>query len=148
VLLLDEPLSNLDAKLREEMRFEIKDLQTRLGITAIYVTHDQEEALALSDRVAIMNQGRIEQIGTPEEIYERPRSKFVADFIGLSNFIEGVVSGFDELGRAVITREGEQLLIPVSEDLVQGQQSWSSCGLMKSNCFPRIKARARTPLTA
>jgi ABC-type Fe3+/spermidine/putrescine transport system ATPase subunit len=87
VLLLDEPLSNLDAKLREEMRFEIRDVQKRLGITAIYVTHDQEEALALSDRVAIMNRGRIQQVGTPEEIYEHPQSKFVADFIGLSAFI-------------------------------------------------------------
>lgn len=87
VLLLDEPLSNLDAKLREEMRFEIRDVQKRLGITAIYVTHDQEEALALSDRVAIMNRGRLEQVGTPEEIYEQPQSKFVADFIGLSAFI-------------------------------------------------------------
>ncbi|MFQ6057350.1 MAG: ABC transporter ATP-binding protein [Anaerolineae bacterium] len=122
VLLLDEPLSNLDAKLREEMRFEIKDLQTRLGITAIYVTHDQEEALALSDRVAIMNQGRIEQVGTPEAIYEEPQSKFVADFIGLSNFIEGIVSAFDDLGRAVIAREDGRLLIPASEDLARGQR--------------------------
>lgn len=87
VLLFDEPLSNLDAKLREEMRFEIRDLQRRLNITSIYVTHDQEEALALSDRIAIMNKGRLAQLGTPEEIYERPRSKFVADFIGLANFL-------------------------------------------------------------
>ena len=72
VLLLDEPLSNLDAKLREEMRFEIKEVVTRLGITAVYVTHDQGEALALSDRVAIMNRGHLEQLGTPEEIYESP----------------------------------------------------------------------------
>jgi spermidine/putrescine ABC transporter ATP-binding subunit len=95
VLLLDEPLSNLDAKLREGMRFEIKDLQVRLGITAVYVTHDQEEAQALSDRVAIMNRGRIEQVGTPEEIYERPGSQFVADFIGLSNFLEGTVTAVE-----------------------------------------------------
>ncbi|MFI5342570.1 MAG: ABC transporter ATP-binding protein [Candidatus Methylomirabilales bacterium] len=91
VLLLDEPLSNLDAKLREEMRFEIKEVVTRLGITAMYVTHDQAEALALSDRVAIMNRGRLEQLGTPEEIYEQPSSRFVAEFIGLSNFLEGRV---------------------------------------------------------
>ncbi len=91
VLLLDEPLSNLDAKLREEMRFEIKDVVTRLGITAVYVTHDQEEALALSDRVAIMSRGRLEQVGTPEEIYAAPRSRFVAEFVGLSNFLEGRV---------------------------------------------------------
>jgi spermidine/putrescine ABC transporter ATP-binding subunit len=89
VLLLDEPLSNLDAKLREEMRFEIKEVVTRLGITAMYVTHDQGEALALSDRVAIMNRGRLQQLGTPEEIYESPNSRFVAEFIGLSNFLDG-----------------------------------------------------------
>ncbi|MBI4536936.1 MAG: ABC transporter ATP-binding protein [candidate division NC10 bacterium] len=92
VLLLDEPLSNLDAKLREEMRFEIKEVVTRLGITAMYVTHDQAEALALSDRVAIMNRGRLQQLGTPEEIYETPNSRFVAEFIGLSNFLEGRVA--------------------------------------------------------
>lgn len=91
VLLLDEPLSNLDAKLREEMRFEIKEVVTRLGITAMYVTHDQAEALALSDRVAIMNRGRLEQLGTPEDIYESPNSRFVAEFIGLSNFLYGRV---------------------------------------------------------
>jgi len=91
VLLLDEPLSNLDAKLREEMRFEIKELQRRLDITAVYVTHDQAEALALSDRVAVMNEGQVEQVGTPDEIYDQPGSQFVADFIGLSDFIEGTV---------------------------------------------------------
>jgi spermidine/putrescine ABC transporter ATP-binding subunit len=91
VLLLDEPLSNLDAKLREEMRFEIKEVVTRLEITAMYVTHDQAEALALSDRVAIMNRGRLQQLGTPEEIYESPNSRFVAEFIGLSNFLDGRV---------------------------------------------------------
>jgi spermidine/putrescine ABC transporter ATP-binding subunit len=91
VLLLDEPLSNLDAKLREEMRFEIKEVVTRMGITAMYVTHDQAEALALSDRVAIMNRGRLQQLGSPEEIYESPNSRFVAEFIGLSNFLEGRV---------------------------------------------------------
>jgi len=95
VLLLDEPLSNLDAKLREEMRFEIKEVVTRLGITAMYVTHDQGEALALSDRVAIMNKGRLEQLGTPEEIYETPRSRFVAEFIGLSNFLDGIVQSVE-----------------------------------------------------
>ncbi|MBI4572432.1 MAG: ABC transporter ATP-binding protein [candidate division NC10 bacterium] len=101
VLLLDEPLSNLDAKLREEMRFEIKEVVTRLGITAMYVTHDQAEALALSDRVAIMNRGRLEQLGTPEEIYEKPQSRFVAEFIGLSNFLEGQVQAVDRDTMAV-----------------------------------------------
>jgi iron(III) transport system ATP-binding protein len=101
VLLFDEPLSNLDAKLREEMRFEIRDLQRRLNITSIYVTHDQEEALALSDRIAIMNRGRLAQLGTPEEIYERPRSKFVADFIGLANFLPAQVQTVRS-GRATV----------------------------------------------
>ena len=93
VLLFDEPLSNLDAKLRAEMRVELRELQRRLDITSLYVTHDQEEALAISDRVIVMNGGRIEQIGTPEEIYNRPRSRFVADFVGSANLIEGKVRG-------------------------------------------------------
>jgi ABC-type Fe3+/spermidine/putrescine transport system ATPase subunit len=93
VVLFDEPLSNLDAKLRAEMRVELRDLQRRLDITSVYVTHDQEEALAISDRVIVMNVGVIEQIGTPEEIYNRPRSRFVADFVGSANLIEGKVSG-------------------------------------------------------
>jgi len=91
ILLLDEPLSNLDAKLREEMRFELRELQKKLGITAVYVTHDQAEALALSDRIAVMNAGRIMQIGTPMEIYESPANTFVADFIGKINFLEGSI---------------------------------------------------------
>ena len=92
LLLLDEPLSNLDAKLREKMRFELKRLQRELKITTVYVTHDQSEALALSHRIAVMNEGRIQQIGTPREIYEQPGSQFVADFVGNTNFIEGTVS--------------------------------------------------------
>ena len=88
LLLLDEPLSNLDAKLREHMRFELRIMQKRLGLTAIYVTHDQEEALTLSDRLVVMNGGNIEQVGTPEEIYERPATRFVAQFIGKANMIE------------------------------------------------------------
>ena len=89
VLLLDEPLSNLDLKLREEMRLEIVGLQRRLGITTVLVTHDQSEALAVSDRVAVMNRGRIEQVGSPEEVYERPATRFVAAFLGITNFIAG-----------------------------------------------------------
>jgi iron(III) transport system ATP-binding protein len=92
LLLLDEPLSNLDARLREEMVFELHRLQRELGITAIYVTHDQTEALAMSDRVAVMRDGRIEQVGKPREVYEKPTTRFVADFIGASNFIEGTVA--------------------------------------------------------
>jgi iron(III) transport system ATP-binding protein len=89
LLLLDEPLSNLDAKLREKMRFELKRLQRELRITTVYVTHDQSEALALSHQIAVMHEGRIQQIGTPREVYENPANRFVADFVGNSNFIDG-----------------------------------------------------------
>src|SRR3954470_22824519 len=95
LLLLDEPLSNLDAKLRERMRFELKRLQRELGITTVYVTHDQSEALALSHAIAVMSRGRIEQIGTPREIYERPVNQFVADFVGSSNFLDATVRAAD-----------------------------------------------------
>src|SRR5204862_2471805 len=91
VLLFDEPLSTLDAKLRTQMRGEIRDLQRRLGITAVYVTHDQEEAMAISDRIAVMNKGVIEEIGSAGELYRRPASMFVARFIGRSDLIEAVV---------------------------------------------------------
>jgi spermidine/putrescine transport system ATP-binding protein len=91
VLLLDEPLSALDQKLRKEMQQELKSLQERVGITFIFVTHDQEEALTMSDRIAVMSQGKVLQVGTPTEIYERPNCKFVADFIGETNFVEGHV---------------------------------------------------------
>lgn len=92
VLLFDEPLSNVDAKLRRKVRAEIRDLQQRFGLTAVYVTHDQEEALAVSDRIVVMKMGQIAQIGTPAELYERPASAFVADFIGDANLIEGRVA--------------------------------------------------------
>jgi len=93
LLLFDEPLSNLDFKLRIQMRYELRDLQRRLGKTAVYVTHDQSEALALSDRIAVLSEGRIEQVGTPSEIYEQPASAFVADFIGSSNLVTAHVRG-------------------------------------------------------
>ncbi len=89
VLLLDEPLSNLDAKLRKAMQTELRDLQRRLGITAIYVTHDQEEAMTVSDRIVVMDHGQIMQIGTPTEVYRKPANEFVAGFIGQVNFIRG-----------------------------------------------------------
>jgi len=98
VVLFDEPLSNLDAKLRAEMRVELRELQRRLDITSLYVTHDQEEALAISDRVIVMNGGRIEQIGTPEDIYDRPASRFVADFVGSANMVPGRVTGENGAG--------------------------------------------------
>ena len=91
VLLMDEPLSNLDAKLREQMRTEIRRIQKRLGITSVYVTHDQVEAMTLSDRIVVMHEGKIEQIGPPTEIYRKPKTRFVADFIGRANFVEATV---------------------------------------------------------
>ena len=90
VLLLDEPLSNLDAKLRERMRFEIKEIQARLGINVVYVTHDQGEAMTMSDRVFVINSGVLQQVGTPVEIYRKPENQFVADFVGKVNFLKGV----------------------------------------------------------
>ena len=108
ILLLDEPLSNLDAKLREQMRVELKRLQKSLGITTVYVTHDQSEALALSDEIAVFNAGRIVQRGTPQDIYRKPGSQFVADFIGSANFLAGTVkqaSSADETA-LVETRHG------------------------------------------
>ncbi len=103
VLLFDEPLSNLDAKLRKRVREDIRQLQQSLGITSVYVTHDQEEALAISDRVVVMRQGKIEQIGSPHELYTQPASRFVADFIGSANFLPGEYDGrlIDLLGYRV-----------------------------------------------
>ena len=108
LLLLDEPLSNLDAKLREAMRFELLRLQRELNITTVYVTHDQAEALALSHQVAVMNEGRVVQIGSPRDIYERPKNRFVADFVGTTNFLDGtVLSAHNGNGRCqVSTRLG------------------------------------------
>jgi spermidine/putrescine transport system ATP-binding protein len=96
VLLLDEPLGALDLKLRKEMQFELKQIQEQLGITFIYVTHDQEEALTMSDRIAVMDEGKVQQIGTPREIYEHPTNRFVADFIGETNFVPATVQSIDE----------------------------------------------------
>jgi len=95
MLLLDEPLSNLDAKVRVQVRAEIRKLQKDLGITTIYVTHDQEEALTLSDRIAVFNQGKMQQVGAPKDLYERPANRFVADFIGINNMVDGTVQHAD-----------------------------------------------------
>jgi iron(III) transport system ATP-binding protein len=101
LLLLDEPLSNLDAKLRDRMRSELKRLQRELSLTTVYVTHDQSEALALSHEIAVMNDGRVVQVGTPREIYEQPRNRFVADFVGTTNFISGTVTAVED-GRCLV----------------------------------------------
>jgi spermidine/putrescine transport system ATP-binding protein len=105
LLLLDEPLSALDEKLRKHMQLELKRIQREIGVTFVLVTHDQEEALTLSDRIAVMNRGRIEQVGTPAEIYERPTTRFVTEFVGASNFFRGTVVG----------REGEDLVVRLAE---------------------------------
>jgi spermidine/putrescine transport system ATP-binding protein len=107
VLLLDEPLGALDLKLRKAMQLELKDLQHRVGITFIYVTHDQEEALTMSDRIAVMDEGRTLQVGTPEEIYEHPANRFVAGFIGETNFLSGLVRGA-HAGEAVVVVDGNR----------------------------------------
>jgi iron(III) transport system ATP-binding protein len=111
ILLLDEPLSNLDAKIRVQVRGEIRQLQRSLGITTIYVTHDQEEALSLSDRVAVMRDGRIQQVAAPKALYERPANRFVADFVGTNNFIPGVCKG----------QERERLTVETPLGLVHGR---------------------------
>jgi spermidine/putrescine transport system ATP-binding protein len=102
VLLLDEPLGALDLKLRKQLQVELKRVQIEVGITFVYVTHDQEEALTMSDRIAVMNRGKVEQVGTPEELYERPRTRFVADFIGTTNLLSGSVESVAGSGPALV----------------------------------------------
>jgi spermidine/putrescine transport system ATP-binding protein len=109
VLLLDEPLSALDAKLRREMQVELKRLQRQIGLTTILVTHDQEEALAMSDRIAVMRSGRIEQLGTGEQVYHRPRTAYVADFLGESNLLKARVTGVGAGGVELETEDGWKL---------------------------------------
>ncbi|MBN8657076.1 MAG: ABC transporter ATP-binding protein [Anaerolineae bacterium] len=124
VLLLDEPLGALDLKLRKEMQLELKALQQQLGITFIYVTHDQEEALTMSDRIAVMSKGRVQQLATPVEIYERPVNKFVADFIGESNFMEGKIKSIskDEAVVFIPALQAEIKGMPMSRDFVNGEE--------------------------
>lgn len=117
LLLLDEPLSNLDAKLRVEMRIELKRIQEQVGITTIFVTHDQEEALIMSDRIVVMNRGDIEQMGTPTEIYENPKREFVARFIGEGNFFDGVVENIHEKQAVVKTNDGQTMAVENKEGL-------------------------------
>jgi len=133
VLLMDEPLSNLDAKLREEMRTEIRRIQKELNITSVYVTHDQIEAMTLSDKIVVMNQGIIEQIGSPMEIYRFPNSRFVANFIGRANFVSGLVTAQEKhkltvktLGQALtlsnVKREfqvGEEVTLIVRPEMIR-----------------------------
>ena len=121
VLLFDEPLSNLDAKLRVTMRTEIRRIQQEVGITAVYVTHDQSEAMALSDNIIIMNKGVVAQMGTPQEIYYHPVNEFVADFIGEANFLRGEMLR-REKDMAVLNVEGSELQVPARDDMKAGEQ--------------------------
>ena len=135
VLLLDEPLSNLDAKLRESMRFEIKEVQKRFGITVVYVTHDQTEAMAMSDRVIVFNHGAVQQSDTPMNIYRKPANQFVADFVGKINFIEGTVSegqiefaggqrmnySGDKRGSVVVAVRPENMIMRMDKGILRGK---------------------------
>jgi ABC-type Fe3+/spermidine/putrescine transport system ATPase subunit len=120
LLLLDEPLSNLDALLREEMRVELKRLQEQIGVTTIFVTHDQAEALTLSDRIVVLKNGSIEQIGTPEDIYHRPATPFVASFIGRSNFLLGKVTGHEDGSLRIRLDNGLDVVAQADEPLAPG----------------------------
>ncbi|MEW6267201.1 MAG: ABC transporter ATP-binding protein [Thermodesulfobacteriota bacterium] len=130
VLLLDEPLSNLDAKLREKMRFEIKSLVRRMGITSVYVTHDQGEAMVISDRIAVMDSGDVVQLGTAQDIYKRPANRFVADFIGAMNFIAGkVVRTQNGQDKAIVKTEFTDELLctaPDSQPAAEGREVYAS----------------------
>jgi len=124
IILFDEPLSNLDAKLRIQTRMELKRLQNFLGITTLYVTHDQSEALSLSDKIVLMNQGKIEQMGTPEEIYNKPSTIFVTDFIGNANMFEGIIKDISDKNVTVVMDEKE-IVVPkvnMSEGLKMGDE--------------------------
>jgi len=120
VLLMDEPLGALDKKLREQMQLEIKHIQRELQLTVIYVTHDQEEALTMSDRIAVMRHGRVVQLGPPEDLYERPADQFVADFIGQSNFLEVTVRRVQDGIASAVTDEGLNVSLPVGEAGAEG----------------------------
>jgi spermidine/putrescine transport system ATP-binding protein len=120
VLLLDEPLGALDLKLRRQLQVELKRIQSEVGITFVYVTHDQEEALTMSDRIAVMHAGRVEQLGTPEELYERPATRFVADFIGTTNLLSGSVESADG-GTAIVRLQGGDICLVAGPDLRAGR---------------------------
>ncbi|MBS0221133.1 MAG: ABC transporter ATP-binding protein [Proteobacteria bacterium] len=137
VLLCDEPLGALDRKLRQQMQFELKELQQRLGVTLVFVTHDQEEALAMSDRIAVMNKGRVEQVGAPTEIYERPRTRFVADFIGEINLLDdGPCPG--------ALRPEKIRLVPVADARLEG--TVETANFLGGATLYRVAAGGRTYL--
>jgi spermidine/putrescine transport system ATP-binding protein len=142
VLLLDEPLGALDQKLRKELQLELKSLQRRVGITFIFVTHDQEEALTMSDRIAVMNQGKVLQIGTPTEIYERPTCRFVADFIGETNFIDGTVVENGGNYATIATPEGLKLRGITPRSVSMGEAATLSIRPEKVQIVPPTEVKA------
>ncbi|WP_017755100.1 ABC transporter ATP-binding protein [Calidifontibacillus oryziterrae] len=136
VILLDEPLGALDLKLRKQMQIELKHLQQQLGITFVYVTHDQEEALTMSDRIVVLNQGSIEQVGTPRDIYDRPRTKFVADFIGESNLFAGKVTTI--VGDEAIVNLGISSVIVKNDALTVGETIYLTVRPEKIKVVPTV----------
>jgi spermidine/putrescine ABC transporter ATP-binding subunit len=147
LLLLDEPLSNLDAKLRKRMQIEIRNLQESLGITTIHVTHDQSEALSLSDRVIIMNQGVIQQVGSPQEVYTRPNRVFVADFVGESNLLRGHIAEAQEGGNAITVQldTGERLRALAPSDSWVGSAGSGVCVVIRPEAIRVLPALAQAP---
>ena len=146
MLLFDEPLSNLDAKLRESMRDELRALQQRLGITSLYVTHDQSEAMAISDKVVIMKDGVICQQGTPQEIYEQPASRFVANFIGKANFIDGIFKGRD--GQAALVEvNGKTFSIPAPGKMDGVAEGGACCLTVRPESFVLTRDAGQLPGT-
>jgi spermidine/putrescine transport system ATP-binding protein len=136
VLLLDEPLGALDLKLRKQMQLELKRIQKEVGITFVFVTHDQEEAMTISDRIAVMNNGRIEQLGRPEDVYERPATSFVAEFLGASNLLEGTYRGIDGGWGKVDLANGVRIRIPVDQELREGEALRVGVRPEKIHVFP------------
>jgi putative spermidine/putrescine transport system ATP-binding protein len=157
LVLMDEPLGALDKQLREHMQFEIKDLHRRLGITVVYVTHDQGEALTMSDRVAVFNDGRIQQLAAPDELYERPKNSFVAQFIGENNKLPGTIESFDgdkatvrlEPGELIdatpvnIRTKGQQTLVSIRPERVEFKPTSSASGAPAES--PKRSASGRAP---
>ena len=144
VLLLDEPLGALDQKLRKQMQIELKAIQSELGISFIFVTHDQEEAMTMSDRIAVMRDGHIEQLGTPEELYERPSSAFVANFLGVSNLLEAEVAGRDDGTMTVRLPTGALLRAPAT-DGGEGPKVWIGVRPEKLHVQPLVDEASLSP---
>ena len=145
VLLLDEPLGALDLKLRKRLQLELKRIQGEVGITFVYVTHDQEEALTMSDRIAVMHRGRVEQLGTPEALYERPASRFVADFIGTTNLLHGTVDAIETGGAIVRLDSGDRCASPARGRAV-GQEVDLSLRPEADRSVPTMARRTGTVL--